>query len=300
MIKPTYSQGAAGRAAALVSGGEVLGPEPPVRADGALAWSGERPAGGAPRPEPDSPPQIVSRRAALRALNDDGVAYVVAGAYAMRVYTGIARDTKDLDVFCRRADVERALAGLSRAGFRVERTDELWLAKGFAEDGEYVDVIFSSGNGVAEVDDLWLTRARPAQVLGVPTLLAPPEEMIWSKSYVMERERYDGADVQHLVRACAEVLDWRLLLERMGEHVEVLLAHLLLFRFSYPGEREKVPPWVLDELMARSRRPPRPSELGLCRGTLLSSKQYEVDLESGLTDCRPLEVCSWRAFRTGH
>lgn len=265
-----------------------------------MAKASEWPGAGAGHPGPDSAPQIASRRAALQALNDDGVPYVVAGAYAMRVYTGIARDTKDLDVFCRRVDVERALAGLSVAGFRVERTDDLWLAKGFAEDGEYVDVIFSSGNGVAEVDDLWLSRSRQAEVLGVRTRLAPPEEMIWSKSYVMERERYDGADVQHLIRACAHALDWPLLLARMRDHSEVLLAHLLLFRFSYPGEREKVPAWVLEELVARSRRPPRPSERALCRGTLLSSKQYDVDLERGLTDCRPLEVCSWRAYRTAH
>ncbi len=287
MIKPTFDERSDVRAAT----------PHPARADGAVR-AAERSVAGPGRQGPDSAPQIASRRAALRALNAGDVPYVVAGAYAMREYTGIARDTKDLDVFCRRADVEGALGGLSRAGFRVERTDELWLAKGYAEDGEYVDIIFSSGNGVAEVDDLWLARARPAEVLGVPTRLAPPEEMIWSKSYVMERERYDGADVQHLVRACADLLDWPLLLSRMRDHAEVLLAHLLLFRFSYPGEREKVPAWVLEELVALSRRPPRPSERALCRGTLLSAKQYQVDLEGGLADCRPLEVCSWRAFRT--
>jgi hypothetical protein len=36
----------------------------------------------------------------------------------------------------------------------------------------------------------------------VPVIFCPPEEMIWSKAFVMERERYDGADARILfVRA---------------------------------------------------------------------------------------------------
>lgn len=245
----------------------------------------------------DSASQVAARRAALVALNEDRVPFVVAGAYALREYTGIRRDTKDLDIFCQRKDAGRALTSLSRVGFRVEMTDSLWLAKGFAQDGEFVDVIFSSGNGVAEVDKLWLRRARKARVLGVDSLIAPPEEVIWSKSYVQERERYDGADIQHLLLWCAEGLDWKHLLDRMRPHPEVLLAHLLLFRFSYPGDRDKVPGWVLDELLALSRRPALASEKRLCRGTLLSGQQYQVDLAEGYRDARPLEVPAWREHR---
>lgn len=43
--------------------------------------------------------------------------------------------------------------------------------------------------------------AAAGDVLGIPVQLCPPEEMLWSKSYVMERERYDGAEVMHLLRA---------------------------------------------------------------------------------------------------
>ena len=34
------------------------------------------------------------------------------------------------------------------------------------------------------------------------------EETLWSKAFVMERERYDGADVAHLILAHGERLDW--------------------------------------------------------------------------------------------
>ncbi|MGC4121155.1 MAG: hypothetical protein QM765_42575 [Myxococcales bacterium] len=260
---------------------------------------GLSPAGTGTDAEVDSQAQMAARRQALEALSADRVPYVVAGAYAMREYTGIYRDTKDLDLFCKRSDCDRVLASLARVGFRVERTDPLWLAKGFAADGEFVDVIFSSGNGVAEVDDGWFARARQGTVLGMRAPLAPPEDIIWSKAYVMERERYDGADVQHIVRACAPTLDWAYLLERLRAHPEVLLAHLLLFRFSFPGDAAKVPEWVLDTLTDAVRLPPPVSYERVCRGTLLSAVQYEPDLRAGLEDARPLEVSAWRTYR-GH
>ena len=70
------------------------------------------------------------------------------------------RDTKDLDLFLRPEDTARAMAILDADGWTTEWHPDGWLAKGFR--GEYfVDLIFSSGNGVAVVDDA-LVRARPA------------------------------------------------------------------------------------------------------------------------------------------
>src|SRR4051812_9317344 len=94
---------------------------------------------------PDSATQYAARAEALRAVTDAHVPIVVAGAYALREYAGIVRDTKDLDVFCKRGDVERVLEALGGAGFRTEVTDPVWLAKGFHPSGEFVDVIFSAG-----------------------------------------------------------------------------------------------------------------------------------------------------------
>ena len=255
--------------------------------------SGERGEGA------DSHAQIAARVAALKALNADGVPYVVAGAYAVREYAGIWRDTKDLDIFCKREDYPAALRSLTRIGFSTEITDPLWIVKGFADDGELVDVIFSSGNGIAQVDDLWLSRARKGTVLGQPALIAPPEEIIWSKSFVQERERYDGADVQHMIRYCADFMDWEHLFRRMAPYAEILLAHLLLFRFSFPAEKDKVPGWLFDRLIALSREPCKPGQEGLCRGTLMSRVQYEVDLQRGLQDARPVEVPAWRKYKVG-
>ena len=96
---------------------------------------------------------------------------------------------------------------LADAGFATELTFPHWLGKAYAGD-RFIDLIFSAGNGVAAVDDLWFAHAPPGEVLGVPVRLCPPEEMIWSKAFIMERERYDGADVAHLILACGRELDW--------------------------------------------------------------------------------------------
>jgi hypothetical protein len=71
------------------------------------------------------------------------------------------------------------------------------------------------------------------------------------------------------------------LTRRFERYPEVLLSHLLLFRFSYPGERDLVPDWVMAELVERSKaenpEPPLPGML--CRGNLLSRINYTVDLQ---------------------
>jgi hypothetical protein len=127
---------------------------------------------------------------------------------ALNLYTGIKRDTKDLDIFVRPEDCPAALRLWSQAGYETEMVFEHWLAKAYS-DGAFVDLIFSSGNGIARVDDSWFRHAISAEVLGIQVSVCPVEETIWSKSFVMERERYDGADIAHLLRACGPQIDWR-------------------------------------------------------------------------------------------
>jgi hypothetical protein len=218
-------------------------------------------------------------RQVMHELEANGVPFLVGGAYAFERYTGIARHTKDFDLFVHPRDVERALAMLAADGCETETPFPHWLAK--ARCGEdVVDLIFSSGNGVALVDDLWFQHATEDTVLDVPARLIPAEEMIWSKAFIMERERFDGADVAHVLRACADTLDWPRLLARFGEHWRVLLQHLVAFGFIYPCERARVPAAVVRELMDRlSRELTRPAPERVCQGTLISRAQYLVDVE---------------------
>ncbi|HWJ22246.1 MAG TPA: hypothetical protein VNS52_07825 [Gemmatimonadaceae bacterium] len=228
-------------------------------------------------------------RHVLEALREGGVEFLVGGAYAFTRYTGIERSTKDFDVFVRYTDRHRALEALADAGFDTEETFPHWLAKAFWGD-DFVDIIYSSGNGVAPVDDGWFAHAPEADVLGLRVKISPPEEMLWSKAFVMERERYDGADVIHLLRAGAATLDWDRLLHRFGSHWRVLLSNLVLFGFVYPGERARIPRRVMDTLLERltgELDASDPDAAKLCQGTVVSRQQYLIDVQEwGYTDGR--------------
>jgi hypothetical protein len=229
-------------------------------------------------------------REALTALQQAQVPFLVGGAYALASHTGVVRHTKDVDIFIRPKDCKHALDVLSAAGYRTEMTDERWLAKACAGE-DFVDIIFSSGNGIAEVDDVWFTYAIDARIFGLSVQLCPAEETIWSKAFVMERERYDGADIAHLIRAYGERLDWSRLLERFAAHWRVLLSHLILFGYIYPSERACIPSSVMDTLLDRVRcESQSPRTVGrLCRGTLLSRVQYAIDVDRwGYQDARLL------------
>nr|WP_224246449.1 nucleotidyltransferase [Hyalangium gracile] len=226
-----------------------------------------------------TPDEINARARAIGLLLDAGVPFVVGGAYAYATYTGIYRDTKDLDLFPRKRDAGRALEVLELDGWRTERTDEVWLYKAFK--GEYfVDFIFSSGNGVAVVDDAWFEHAKTATVFGHRCLVAPAEEMIWSKAFVNERERYDGSDVNHLLLKAGREMDWERLMWRFDRYWEVLFSHLMMFRYAYPSQRDNVPDWVMAELLSRTLETVREGnwEEPLCRGNLISRVNYHVDI----------------------
>lgn len=215
---------------------------------------------------------------------------LVGGAYAFGRYTGIERHTKDFDVFVRECDFPRALRALADGGYETDLTFPHWLGKAFHPGGEYfVDVIYGSGNGVARVDDDWFSHAPVEHIFDVPVLLCPAEEMIWSKAFVQERERYDGADVAHLLRARGAELDWSRLLRRFGPNWQVLLSHLVLFDFVYPGERDCIPSWVIQELVRRLQAglSAPPTGERVCRGTVLSRQQYLIDVRDwGYVDVR--------------
>ncbi len=224
----------------------------------------------------------------LCVLQEADTRFLVGGAYALRYYTGIHRDTKDFDIFVRREDYDSAMAVLEACGYHTELTYPHWLGKARCERA-MVDVIFSSGNGVALVDDDWFHYARTGHVLDMPVKLCPPEETIWSKAFITERERYDGADIMHVLLACADTIDWDRLLKRFGEHWRVLFSYLCLFGFVYPSERNRIPEWVMSALMERLEEElhtPAPHER-ICQGTLISREQYLPDLQQwGFIDAR--------------
>src|SRR3954465_9396809 len=131
---------------------------------------------------------------ALEILAHSKIPFLVGGGYALKRHIGLKRPARDLDLFVDPHDTQRVLSLFGGLGYPVELTFPHWLGKIY-RGRRYVDVIFSSGNGIAKVDAGWFQNAVEDTVLGQRVLLCPPVEMIWSKAFVMERERYDGADV---------------------------------------------------------------------------------------------------------
>jgi len=227
-------------------------------------------------------------RHALSILSDAGIPHLVGGAYAYARYTGIERHTKDFDIFIRREDFQRAAWAFKKAGYKSELTYPHWIGKAYAGE-DFVDLIFSAGNGVAAVDERWFEKAVPEKVFGMDVLLIPPEEMIWSKGLIMERERFDGADVAHVIRAVGDTLDWRHLIDRYGPFWRALFAHVVLFGFIYPSDRSKIPAWVVDELSERMKQETDAgdAEQKVCNGTIISRQQYLKDITDwGYEDAR--------------
>jgi hypothetical protein len=216
----------------------------------------------------------------IQVFQANDIDFLVGGAFAFVHYTGIGRDTKDLDLFIRRGDWDVVTDVLAEEGITTELTFPHWLGKAYGgrQREFFVDLIFSGGNGVAEVDDDWFANALRDESLGFPVRLMPVEEMIWSKAFLMERERFDGADVLHLIRARQKEINWPRLISRFGEHWRVLLSHLVLYQYVYPND--PAPQHVIDELLDRAKTESKADPgVRLCRGTLLSRAQYRVDVE---------------------
>ena len=232
------------------------------------------------RAPPRSPPVVVAEQRqlfqrVLRALSRGGVNHAVAGAFAFQHYTGIWRFTKDLDLFLPAEKVEVALALCRTAGLVTEITDPVWLAKASAGD-YYVDLISGMSTGVFWVTPEWIDLAHEGEILDQRVRLLAPEEMILSKIFVTRRERFDGSDICHLIYRCGATMDWDRLQRHVGPHWEMLLWHLLLFRYVYPAAAQVVPERLWRELLERAGHAPAPPlEF---RGSLIDPLMFEVDV----------------------
>jgi predicted nucleotidyltransferase len=217
----------------------------------------------------------------LKVLQENGLNFMLGGGFAMYHYTGIERDTKDLDIFCKAPEYPKILKLLADKGFQTELTDVRWLAKIF-RDEDYIDIIFDTVNNICKVDDSWYEQAVDGEYQQIPIKFIPAEELIWCKLYVQNRERYDGADVNHLLLKYGKKLDWKRLLFRMDQHWHLLLSQILIFQFVYPADyREIIPQWLFNELIDRAKEQyDLPSSVEkVCRGPVIDQTQYEVDIK---------------------
>lgn len=215
----------------------------------------------------------------LLALEEQRFPFAVSGAFALRQHTGICRFTKDLDLFLTARTAACVLPHLRERGFECSICDPAWLAK--THRGEYfVDLITGMSNGVIVVQDSWIERARPAVIHGVTTRVLAPEELVASKIFVNKRERFDGADIAHIIYGTCGTFDWGRELELVGEHWELLLWSVIFFHYVYPAHSHYVPAEIWQELIGRLQQAiRRPDPQGRFRGSLVDERMFAIDFK---------------------
>jgi hypothetical protein len=235
---------------------------------------------------PEAEREVYKR--ALEALNAANVPFVVAGAYAIYEHTGIYRQTKDLDLFFQPSAVVPAARALREAGFVTRLEDEHWLAK--ATMGEhFVDLIYGMGNGIAFIDEGWINNSHQGILAASPVRIAPAEELIWHRLFISERHRHDMSDIVHLILCMGDTLDWRRLVDRVGQNWPLLFSQVLMFTYVYPGYKSNIPAWVPEHLMALAKAEFEREEenVDVTRGPMISRFSFTIDVrEWGFADPR--------------
>jgi hypothetical protein len=186
-------------------------------------------------------------RPVLIAAIAEGIPFALGGGLAWSAYTGRKRSTKDMDLFVLPGDRQHLIALLDRAGF-VDYYDQLsydrkWIYRGW-QDGAILDVIWQMANYRALVDNRWVMGGPAIELYDQLVRLLPPEELLWSKLYVLQRDRCDWPDVWNLANAVGPELDWQHLLERIGDDVPVLGGMLSIFGWLCPLRARELPAWL--------------------------------------------------------
>jgi hypothetical protein len=201
---------------------------------------------------------------------------LLGGAFAIARHVGRWRGTKDVDFLIRPADRERAIATVLDAGLQ-DYFDELaydrsWIFRAYRDD-MLVDLIWTLPNHVTEVDDAWFAHAAKLTLNGRQYDVVPLEELIWVKLFVMQRDRCDWPDVINLIRTNISRVDWRRLLDRIGEQEPLLEAALILLQWVAPDAVHEVPTWIRERFHLHDRAPPS-ADSEERRAALLDSRPW--------------------------
>jgi hypothetical protein len=200
---------------------------------------------------------------AILALRKEGIDFLVGGGFARAAYTGHWRDTKDIDFYVRPEDRPRAEHALTKAGFadyyHKLPYDRAWIYRSYKRS-VIVDIIWAMANQRAQVDDAWFQHAPQLTIRGERVSLVPPEELLWCKLYVIQRDRCDWTDIFNLVHEYGPHMDWPRLIRRVEEDVPLLRAMLAVYEWLCPTDIKMLPRSLLRHLSAAERvmrpRPP--------------------------------------------
>lgn len=211
-------------------------------------------------------------RCVIDRASGEGLELALGGGLAVGLYTGMPRNTKDLDIYIKPADRERAIRIMTDCGladyFDKKPYDREWIYRG-VQDDTIVDAIWAMANKRTTVDDIWLTDGSLIQMFDRQIRVMPVEELIWSKLYVMQRDRCDWPDIINLICASGPHLDWGHLVKRVAEDLPLLKSVLMVVSWVSPGQALSIPRRIWESFglplpkieRDPEGRPPRPDLL---------------------------------------
>jgi hypothetical protein len=166
-------------------------------------------------------------------------------------YIGLVREHKDMDLYVlpeQRAEWIGLMNQLALEDYYAQAPyDRTWIYRAYQGEA-LVDVIWEMANHLAEVDEEWLTRGATVELEGLRLCLLPPEELIWTKLHVLQKDRCDWPDVLNLLYATSAQMDWGQLLARLGADTPLLTGALAVYGWLCPGAAQQVPGWVWQRL----------------------------------------------------
>ncbi len=176
---------------------------------------------------------------AIRATRKTGARFLLGGAFGLAAYTGRWRNTKDLDFFVLPTDKDRIIDALTKAGFEdfYPRLayDRGWIYRAVRDD-TIVDTIWQTPNRRTVVDEQWFTRSYKVILRGENLHALPAEELLAIKLYVLQRDRCDWPDLINLLHQTCDQLDWKHLLDRLGDDRPLLGGLLHVFNWVAPSK----------------------------------------------------------------
>jgi len=179
-----------------------------------------------------------------------GICVAVGGGLTVSVYGGKWRDSKDIDLYIQRSDLERVQQILKRNGlcdyFPIKAYDRKWIYRSHFRE-TIVDVIWAMANQRAQVDSSWLSGPE-AQVDGLKIRLLPPEETLWNKLYIMQFDRCDWPDAMNILYASGAELNWDRMLQLLGNDRPLLAGLLSVFAWVCPGRAASLPASIWPKL----------------------------------------------------
>jgi hypothetical protein len=217
-------------------------------------------------------------RGVMTEASHRGIPFAVGGGLAATTYAGLWRNTKDIDLYILPSDRERMVQLIFDLGLQDYYDkiayDRKWIFRSYRAD-TIVDLMWGMANQRAWVDEDWL-RGPEVNADGVRFRLLPPEQALWTKLYVLQRDRCDWPDAFNLLSGVGSELDWKLLFHLLGTDAPLLAALLCAYVWLSPDGARQLPNWIWTELGVNQPAQENSTAVIARRADLLDSRPWFV------------------------